>query len=93
MDFGCASARVHVSGGRFNPMVGTYVLPFREGSYKVSAKWNDVTEKYDGYVSMNTIGGSEEYRHKLINYNAPMAYYDSGWYAWFYDSQRHDRVN
>lgn len=38
-----------------------------------------------GEIIMNTSGGSETYRHPLVNYDSPLAYYDSGWYAWFYD--------
>jgi len=42
---------------------------------------------------MNTAGGSESYRHKLVNYDSPMIYYDSGWYAWFYDMQDYRKLN
>lgn len=52
----------------------------REGFYIVTGRG-----EY-GEIEMNTAGSGEVYKHALVNYANPSHYYDSGWYAWFYDS-------
>jgi hypothetical protein len=62
---------VHVTGGRFNPVCGTYKLPLNEGWYEVSARWDDYNHVYRPYVVMTTSGGNERYEHRLVNYDSP----------------------
>jgi hypothetical protein len=69
----------HTTGGRFTPVEGRYDLPLHEGFYEVIGKGNYAE------ILMNTSGSGESYKHDLINYISPSHYYDSGWYAWFYD--------
>lgn len=57
------------------------------------ADYDAQAKRYTPKVVMNTSGGAEYYEHVLVNYDSPMIYYDSGWYAWFYDQCPPDAVN
>lgn len=52
-----------MSGLNFMPFVGIHPLPNNEGKYQVVSR----AGKY--YVSMNTYGNSQVYRHPLSKYS------------------------
>jgi hypothetical protein len=67
---------VHVVGGDFFQLPGTYVLPFREGTYTITG---------DSEVLFNSRSSGTAYKHQLVSYPEPSFKMDYGWYSVFFD--------
>lgn len=75
---------MHVAGGGFWHMPGTYILPFSEGTYTVYNNDNKL------YVKMITKATGQTYTHRWVDIPRAAKKIHFGWYYMFshcFDSQ------
>lgn len=67
--------KMYISGLNFYPVPGTYILPEREGSYKVYKDEATDTSR----VTMKTCGTDTSYTHPLVQVRGADITIDCGW--------------